>query len=327
MFKKMAREKDTLVNIPNPEDSLHFNTYANGEDWNGFMQAVEASNIPDKRIIMNVVNSHSDVTQREQEIRNMAVVYREIEEEILPPLRRVEIKVNCFEPKKTDEEIANLATSDASQLDDKELLYAATLTEDLNTKTRIYQNATTRFPNDWKGFNNLAVVNMWNNQLGEAASSLGKAAQMEPNNGIILNNQGALESKRGNYRQAATIYGKAKNLGVDVNYNLGITQLAISNYDQALSLMGNRKCNSNVALAQIMTNKYDEANATMKCAPESAQNYYLMAVAGARAGDVKVVTDNLSKAIALDATLKAQAAEDREFIKMYTNPEFQAVVK
>lgn len=327
MFKKMAKQKDSPVIISNPDDSLKFNTYANGEDWNGFMQAVEASNIADKRIIMNVVNSQSDVTRREQEIRNMATVYREIEEDILPPLRRVEIKVNCFEPKKTDEEIATFATSDASQLDEKEILYAGTLTEDNNTKVRIYQNATTRFPNDWRGFNNLAVANMWNNQLGEAASSLGKAEQMEPNNGIILNNQGALESKKGNYRQAAVIYGKAKNLGVDVNYNLGITQLAISNYDQALSLMSNRKCNSNVALAQIMTNKYDEANATMKCAPESAQNYYLMAVAGARTGDVKVVTDNLTKAIALDATLKAQAAEDREFIKMFTNPEFMVVVK
>lgn len=327
MFKKMAKEKNAVINIPNPDDSLHFNTYANGEDWNGFMQAVEASNIPDKRIIMNVVNSQSDVTRREQEIRNMAVVYKEIEDEILPPLRRVEIKVNCFEPKKTDEEIANLATSDPSKLDNAEILYAATLTEDLNTKARIYQNATTQFPNDWKAFNNLGVVNMWNNQLGEAASSLGKAESIEPNNGMILNNLGALESKRGNYKNAATIYGKAKNLGIDVNYNMGITQLGQSRYDQALSLMSGRKCNTNVALAQIMTNKINEANATLKCAPESGHNYYMMAVAGARQGDVRMITENLKKAIAIDPALKAQAAEDREFIKFFTNPDFIAVVK
>ena len=327
MFKKMAKEKNVIINIPNPDDSLHFNSYANGEDWNGFMQAVEASNIPDKRIIMNVVNSQSDVTKREQEIRNMAVVYKEIEEEILPPLRRVEIKVNCFEPKKTDEEIANLATSDPAKLSNAEILYAATLTEDLNTKERVYQNATTQFPNDWKGFNNLAVIRMWNDKLGEAASSINKAEQIEPNNGMILNNKGALESKKGNYKDAAVIYGKAKNLGVDVNYNLGITQLAQSRYDQALSLMSGRKCNTNVALAQIMTNKINEATNTLKCAPESAHNYYMMAVAGARNGDVNMVTTNLSKAIAIDPTLKRQAAEDREFIKLFTNPDFMAVVK
>ncbi|HLO90414.1 MAG TPA: outer membrane beta-barrel protein [Lentimicrobium sp.] len=327
MFKKMAKEKNVVINIPKPDDSLKFNTYANGEDWNGFMQAVEASNIPDKRIIMNVVNSQSDVTKREQEIRNMSVVYKEIEDEILPPLRRVEIKVNCFEPKKTDEEISNLATSDPSKLDNAEILYAATLTEDLNTKARIYQNATNQFPNDWKAHNNLAVIDMWNNKLGEAASSLGKAQQLEPNNGMILNNSGALESKKGNYKEAAAIYGKAKNLGIDVNYNLGITQLAQSRYDQALSLMSGRKCNTNVALAQIMTNKINEATNTLKCAPESGHNYYMMAVAGARQGDVRMVTENLKKAIAIDPALKAQAAEDREFIKLFTNPDFTAVVK
>lgn len=327
MFKKMAKEKNAVIKITNPDDSLHFNVYANGEDWNGFMQAVEASNIADKRIIMNVVNSQPDVTRREQEIRNMAVVYREIEEDILPPLRRVVIKVNCFEPKKTDEQISTLATSNPSELNDKELLYAATLTEDLNTKARIYQNATTQFPNDWRGFNNLAVVSMWNNNLGQAASSIDKASQLEPNNGLIINNHGALESKRGNYKQAAVLYGQAKNLGIDVNYNLGITQLAQSRYDQALSLMSNRKCNTNVALAQIMTEKYDQAKATMGCAPESAHNYYMMAVAGARTGDVKMMTDNLTKAISMDPALKTQAAEDREFIKYFTNPEFMAVVK
>ncbi|MGE5383272.1 MAG: outer membrane beta-barrel protein [Omnitrophica WOR_2 bacterium] len=327
MFKKMAKEKNAVINIPKPDDSLHFNTYANGEDWNGFMQAVEASNLADKRIIMNVVNSQPDVNKREQEIRNMAVVYREIEEEILPPLRRVVIKVNCYEPKKTDQQISTLATSSPSELDNSELLYAATLTDDLNTKERIYKNTTTQFPNDWKGFNNLAVVDMWNNKLGEAASSIQKAASIEPNNGIVINNQGALESKKGNYKDAAILYGKAKNLGMNVNYNLGITQLAQSRYDQALSLMSSKKCNTNVALAQIMTNKYDEAKATMKCAPESAHNYYMMAVAGARTNDLKMITDNLTKAFSIDPTLKTQAAEDREFIKFFTNPDFMSLVK
>ena len=103
MIKKMSKEKNPVINIPDPEASIKFNSYANGEDWNGFMQAVEASNLADKRIIMNVVNSQSDVAKREQEIRNMAIVYKEIEDDILPPLRRVEIKVNCLEPKKTAE--------------------------------------------------------------------------------------------------------------------------------------------------------------------------------------------------------------------------------
>jgi hypothetical protein len=76
-----------------------------------------------------------------------------------------------------------------------------------------------------------------------------------------------------------------------------------------------------------MTNRLDEANNTLKCAPESAHNYYMMAVAGARSGDTTMMTTNLSKAISLDPTLKTQAAEDREFIKYYENPEFSNIVK
>lgn len=327
MIKKMAKDKKAPFVIANPETSLKFNTYANGEDWNGFMKAVEASNIGDKRIIMNVVNSQPDVSKREQEIRNMSLVYREIEEDVLPPLRRAVIAVNCFEPKKTDEEIATLATSDPSKLNDKELLYAATLTNDNETKLRIYKNATTQFANDWRGFNNAAVIELEGNQLGEAASHLNKADQLEPNNKAVVNNLGALASKKADYKGAAVQYNKAKTLGADVNYNLGITQLAAGKYDSALGLMGDKKCNSNVALAQILTGKYSEATTSLKCAPESGHNYYLLAVAGARSNDVKMLTENLAKAIEKDPSLKATAAEDREFIKFFANPEFANLVK
>jgi outer membrane protein OmpA-like peptidoglycan-associated protein/Flp pilus assembly protein TadD len=327
MIKKMAKDKKAPFVIENPETSLKFNTYANGEDWNGFMKAVEASNIGDKRIIMNVVNSQPDVSKREQEIRNMSLVYREIEEDVLPPLRRAVIAVNCFEPKKTDEEIATLATSDPSKLNDKELLYAATLTNDNETKLRIYKTATTQYANDWRGFNNAAVIELEGNQLGEAASHLNKADQLEPNNKAVVNNLGALASKKADYKGAAVQYNKAKTLGADVNYNLGITQLAAGKYDSALGLMGDKKCNSNVALAQILTGKYSEATTSLKCAPESGHNYYLLAVAGARSNDVKMLTENLAKAIEKDPSLKATAAEDREFIKFFANPEFANLVK
>ncbi len=327
MIKKMAKDKKEPFIIEKPDETLKFNLYANGEDWNGFMQAIEASNIADKNIIKNVVNSHPDVAKREQEIRNMSVVYKEIEDEILPPLRRAVIQVNCFQPKKSDEQIATLATSNPSELDNKELLYAATLTDDNATKLRIYKAATTQFPNDWKGFNNAAYYELLDNQLGEAASHLNKADQLEPNNKAVVFNLGALASKKNDFKGAAAQYAKAKTLGADINYNLGLTQIAAGKYDQALNLMGGRKCNTNVGLAQIMTGKFSEAAGTLKCATETAHNYYLMAVAGARNGDIRMIVENLTKAIEKDPSLKAQAAEDREFIKFFNNAEFMNLVK
>jgi len=81
---------------------------ANGPDWNGFMQAVEASDISDKAAIINVINS-ADQLKREEEIRNMILIYPELEKDILPTLRRAEVEVFTFEYKRPAEEIADLS--------------------------------------------------------------------------------------------------------------------------------------------------------------------------------------------------------------------------
>jgi SpoU rRNA methylase family enzyme len=90
----MAKKKKIKTNSKEYKDALQvissyvINLTARGEDWEGFMNAVNNSNIKDKNIIMNIVNSHTDLQKREQEIRNMAVIYKEIEKGILPSLRR-----------------------------------------------------------------------------------------------------------------------------------------------------------------------------------------------------------------------------------------------
>jgi len=95
-----------VVKIAHPETAINFVTAAHGEDWDGFMKSVQASSIKDKNRIANIVNSQSDLNAREREIRKMTVVYKEVEEKILPPLRRAEISVYCQKAQKTDEEIA-----------------------------------------------------------------------------------------------------------------------------------------------------------------------------------------------------------------------------
>ena len=52
-----------------------------GPDWNGFLKNVQASNIKDKDKILNVINSAATQLKKEQEIRNMILIYPEIEEE------------------------------------------------------------------------------------------------------------------------------------------------------------------------------------------------------------------------------------------------------
>ena len=144
---------------------------ANGPDWNGFMQAVEASDIKDKAAIINVINSASQ-DKREEEIRNMILIYPELEKEILPTLRRAEINVFTFEYKRPAEEIAEMSVTAPAELTLAELLYAATLTEDLETKRVIYTNVLELYPKCHRAMTNLAAVELADGNMDEAKALL-----------------------------------------------------------------------------------------------------------------------------------------------------------
>jgi outer membrane protein OmpA-like peptidoglycan-associated protein len=324
--KTRARELKVRPNkVELPEVSYVQN--ARGEDWDGFLGSVERSGLKDKNVILNVVRSQKDLKQREQEIRNMTLIYKEIEDQILPPLRRAEITVSCYEPKRTDEEIARLSTTTPDSLDLKELIHAASLTQDMATKLAIHKAAAKAFPSDWKPYANIAYVELANGNLDEAGTNLDKANTLSPNNPIILNNLGALAAKKGDDAAAKSFYSQAKGKGVDVNYNSGILQIKDGNYSAALTSFGSKTCNYNVALAQILSSKLTEAAKNLECAPENAEVFYLLAVVNARQNNASGVNDYLKKAIAADGAYKAQAAKDREFLEYFQNADFQAIVK
>jgi tetratricopeptide (TPR) repeat protein/outer membrane protein OmpA-like peptidoglycan-associated protein len=327
LFKKLGKDKKSPIKISDPEKTIRFISKARGEDWAGFMAAVNSSNIPDKKIIANVVNSQTDLSKREQEIRNMTVVYKEIEDEILPPLRRVEIAVNSYEPRRSDEQIAMLATTYPDSLKCEELLYAATLTNDKSVKGKIYLSAASLFPDNWKAMNNAGYTELENGNTAKAVSYLEKANAVEPNNAAILNNLGALEAKRGDLKKADAYYAQAQKLGANTSYNQGILVLAKGDYEKSLGMFGSKKSNENVALAQMMSGDNATAAATLKNAPKSALNNYLMAVLSARANDKPTMLDYLKKAISDNPAYKLQASEDREFIKFFADPEFLSITK
>jgi outer membrane protein OmpA-like peptidoglycan-associated protein len=316
-----------MTKLLDSETEVKFNTKAHGEDWDGFMKMVEKSDLEDKNAILNVVRSQADVTKREEEIRNMTVVYKEIADDILPSLRRAVLKVNCFEPKRTAEEIARLAVTNPEELNDKELLYAGTLTEDLDTKLKIYKSYMTLYPNDWKGYNNAAWVQLTNWELEEAATFLAKADELSSNNPMVVNNLGALASKEKDYDKAAGFYNDAKKLGAPEGYNLGIVSIINGDYDKALNLFGSKKCNYNVALAKMLTGNTNGAKTDLDCAEENAKVNYLKAIIGARTDNARMVYDNLAKTIEVKEKYKTHIAEDREFINYFNEEEFQNLVK
>jgi tetratricopeptide (TPR) repeat protein len=319
--------KDLLQNAGVDAEEVTIVSNARGEDWNGFVDAVEASNIKDKNIILNVVRSQPDLEKREQEIRNMALVYAEIEEDILPPLRRVALKVNSFEPKKTDEEIAELALTDPEQLDKAELLYSGTLHADLDKKLEIYNKATELYPNCARAFNNKGYVLLMKGEIGKAEKCLLKAEKLAPTHGGVLNNLGVVYGAKGDFDKAEAYFNKAKAQGINVDYSLGVIEITKGNYDKALRMMKNKACDYNVGLAQLVSGDTEKAEKTLKCGADKAANNYLLAVTGARKGDKDMVFDYLVKAVKADAAYKEIAKKDKEFLKYFAMPEFKSLVE
>ena len=325
-FKKIAREKDTKVEFKNPKTDINFRITGRGPDWNGFLNVVEKSKIKDKRPIVNVVKS-SDPLKREQEIRNMINIYPELEEFILPPLRRSEITVFCYEPKKTDEEIARLATSNPKELTEEELLYAGTLTDEWNTQYRIYKAAMSNFPRSWKGFNNAGYVALKLGKVKEALKILEKAEVLSKNNGIVSTNLGVAFAYNKNYTAAEKYFINAEKMGVNNSYNLGVISITKGDYSMALKRFSGVKCNYNVALAQLLAGNNSGAAANLECARKNGATYYLLAVVGARTGNEVLMYANLKKSIKANPKYRKEAVQDRECIKYFETPEFLKATK
>ena len=284
------------------------------EDWEGFQKLVAASNIQDKELIISVLSMYKDPEQREREIRNLSSVFDQLADEILPQLRYSRITASVNVIGKSDEEINKAFDTDPSTLSVDELLYGATLTDDLNRKKAIYTAATNLYPNDYRGYNNLGKVLYQQGDYDAAMASFKKAARLDANAPESQMNQGLVALVNDDYRAANTAFGKAAGLS-DLSPALGLLYRKRGDVKAAVKAFGNDKSN-NAALAQILNKDYSAAKSTLAAIPTpDATTYYLMAVLGARTGNEQMVTSNLRQAVKLDRNYATQAANDLEFAR------------
>ena len=184
-----------------------------------------------------------------------------------------------------------------------------------------------QFNNDWRAFNNAAVIELMNGNVNQAGTYLNTANTLAPNNVIVLNNLGVVEARNGHNNASLELFHKAKGLGANETYNEGIHLIKRGNYDEAVTSLSVKKCNHNLGLAQLLAGNSQAAIVTLKCAPANDMTYYLLAIAAARTNDSSLLWENLTKAVNMNSSLKARAAGDREFIRYFNVPEFQAIVK
>ena len=295
------------------------------QDWEGFQELVSKSNIQDKELILRVIAMYQDPAQRESEIKNISAVYKELANTILPQLRRSRLTLNYEIIGKSDEEIAKLASSNPSELNIEELLYAATLTNDPAKQEAIYTQATKQFPNDYRAYNNLGKLAYQAGNYDKAESYFKKAASVNATPEVNMN-LGLIALMKGDKATAEASFGKAAGTK-ELGESMGNLYIAQGQYERAVNSFGDSKTNS-AALAQILAKDYNKAKNTLANVERpDAYTDYLMAVLGARTNNSSMVTSSLKSAVAKDSSLAKKAATDLEFAKYFTNADFMNIVK
>ena len=285
-----------------------------GEDWDGFKTEVQKTNHEDKELILRVLEMTSDVNKREEDIRNMAKTYKFLEKEVLPQLRRSTMTVTYDKVGYSDDELKQLSKSNPDTLTVEELLFTATLVEDLSEKLRIFTEAERLFPNDYRVVNNVGYILYQQNDIAGAKAKFEKANGIEQNS-ISMNNLGAVAHMQGDRDKAKEIFAQAGS-SPETSYNLGLISIQEGNYGEALEKIGGNET-FNTALAQVLNGDNESAKTALNNSVDSDGAYadYLRAVIAARTNNASDVATHLKSAIGKDSSLKAKAQKDAEFLK------------
>lgn len=305
--------------------NTEINARYTAEDWEGFRQLVEASNLQDKDLVLRVLSMYEDPVVREREIRNISVVFEELAETILPQLRRSRLTANIEIIGKSDDEIMSFWKNDPKELDLEELMYAATLTDNASEKEKIYQYITANYPQDYRAWNNIGTGFFRAGELDKAMQAYNRALQVKsqaPEANVNLALLALNENETNKAEELLGVGSGAKNL----DHVMGLMYLKSGKYAEAVKTYGDAKTN-NAALAQLLTNNYNKASETLNAVSNpDATTAYLKAVIAARTNNFNDVVSNLRTSIQRDSAMKMQAATDLEFAKYRSNSEFQSLM-
>ena len=279
------------------DSGLDIDAAAYGEDWDGFKELVEKSNIKDKNLILQVLSLYNSPAERESEIKNMSAVFNELKEEILPELRRSQIVNTTDLQGKTDAEIM-AAYRNGGELTVEEYLFAAQELTDCPKEQVAILTAASKKYNDARVYNNLGVAQTKVGDKAAALKSFEKAAKMdsskELNKNLLLANlanNNTAEAKK--YAAAADAQAKAAMAAAEGYYKTA-----------ARNLEG-----YNAAIALVQSN--DLAGAKKAIAKDnSADADYLRAVIAVKEGDMKSAEAQLKSATSKNPELAKKAAKD-----------------
>jgi tetratricopeptide (TPR) repeat protein len=316
-----AQSARDAINKMMEENSLSevtgiLNQAGKGEDWEGFRKMMAESDIEDKDLIIRILETYSDVNEREEQIKNLSKAYTEIADDILPKLRRSNMVMKYDVIGYSDEELETMAKSSPDKLNLEELVLGASLQKDLNDQVAAYKKAEARFTDDYRASNNIGAIYLMQGKDSDAEAQFKKADAIE-SNAITSNNLGIIARRKGDRKAAAEYFRNGLSAGPEAAYNLGIVNMQDGNYSEAVSNMSGVD-SFNSALAKMLNGDVPSAQSTLdkSADADTAIGSYLKAVMAARSGDQAGVTTNIAKAISMDASLKERAMKDAEFLNI-----------
>ena len=304
----------------------YLDTDYTAEDWDGFKELVSKSELPDKELILRVLSMYNDPEEREQQIKNISSVYKDLADEILPQLRRARITLNYQLIGRSDDEIMEQFAADPKALSLEEILYAAVLTDDTAEKQKIYSTAAMIYPGDYRAYNNLGVLAYNAGDYAAAKERFAQAAKIDKNAPEVNVNLGYLELLEGNVAAAESYMaiGSSAKAGDEALGNLNIAK---GLYGRAAYLLEKEPSNS-TALAQLLDNDYSTAKKTIAAIKNpDATTHYIKAVLGARTGNAALIYDGLKSAVKLDPSMAKKALGDLEFAKYVNDEAFKSILK
>ena len=190
-----------------------YNVSFGGENWEGLVKALEASNIKEKTEFLNIIRNTSDIAHRKEEIKRVGggAPYRTMLKELYPALR----KVNC----RIDYTIANFKVDEGKEIIKTQPQYlslnemylvANSYPKGGDDFIKVFDIAVRMYPNDEVANLNAAAVSLTKKDLENAIKYMDKANHQTAE---FINNVGVYNFLNGDVQRAVAAFNQAAQMG------------------------------------------------------------------------------------------------------------------
>lgn len=190
-----------------------FRTTWSGEDWKGLAEAVEASALPRKAEVLDIIKTVENPDARDAKIRAIdgGETYNTLLRDFYPPLRRSLCVVDFTVRTYTAEEARRIIKENPRLLSLREMYEVAnSYPKDSEGYNEAHLTAQRLYPNDPDAVTNAAAVLLTQGRNAEAKEMLLKAGERT---GTICNSLGIVYAKEKDYARAAACFEEAAQKG------------------------------------------------------------------------------------------------------------------